>query len=299
MSAASILLTTQIAVIVLLFVSLFIAVYTLLLVWLPRRTPLPLQRLREALAKQKRYRFLRSLLLVPRRESQLDELRSLFTACGIQSDAAVYEACKRLILFLCSLVLVHGSALWLAKADTPPLVIWLSVFSLVAIVLFSFDKALLRTLREHRRARIVQDVQVISSQLLYYKDSRLNLHVQLLRCLPLAGYIRKEMQLLVNEWYEGSHEALQRFRKRLSTDEADDFAETLHVLHLHDSKDYYDLLQERIRNYKEKLALIRDGRKEAASYMLFLLAGIPILYTFIIFIYPWVAEARYLFGTLG
>lgn len=294
-----ILLTIQVVVIVLLFVSLFTAVYTFLLAWLPRRAPLPFQRLRAALAKQRRYRFLRSLLLVPRQESQLEELSSLLIACGLRSDAVMYEACKRLISFLCSLILIYGGVIWLTQAQLPRLLLGLVFVSLAVVVLLSLDKAFLRTLREHRRARIVQDVQVISSQLLYYKDSRLNLHVQLQRCLPLAVYIRKELQLLVNEWYEGSHEALQRFRKRLSTDEADDFAETLHVLQLHDREDYYELLQERIRNYKDKLVLIRDGRKEAASYMLFLLAGIPILYTFLIFIYPWVAEARYLFGTLG
>ncbi len=220
-------------------------------------------------------------------------------ACGIRSDVVMYEACKRLVCFLCCLILLYGGMMWLNKTDVSPILIALSLVSLAVFVLFSLDKTLLRILREHRRARIVQDVQVISSQLLYYKDSKLNLHVQLLKVFAVAGYIRKEMQLLVNEWYEGSHEALQRFRTRLSTDEADDFAETLSVLHLHDREDYYELLQERIRTYKEKLVLIRDGRKEAASYMLFLLAGIPILYTFIIFIYPWVAEARYLFGTLG
>ncbi len=68
MSQALVLLVTQVAVIVLLFTSLFTAVYSILLVWVPRRAPLPFQRLRAALAKQKRYRFLRSLLLVPRHE---------------------------------------------------------------------------------------------------------------------------------------------------------------------------------------------------------------------------------------
>lgn len=251
------------------------------------------------LLDRRKYKFYRSLLLVPKDKVRLEELQSLLTACGLRVEAVDYTAGRRALIAISILVSVSIYIAWQWQlVEGIVLLIMIGVCGII-IGLLSADKLILRTVREQRRARIVQDVQVISSQLLYYRNSRLNIHHQLQRCVPLVSFIRKELQLLVNEWYEGSHEAILQFRRRLSTDEADDFAETLDALRQHDSESYYDLLQERIRSYKEKLELIRDGRKEATSYVLFLLSGIPILYTFLIFIYPWVAEARFLFDSLS
>lgn len=107
------------------------------------------------------------------------------------------------------------------------------------------------------------------------------------------------MQWLLNEWYEDAGEALNRFKHRIGTDEGYSFAETLDALRLHDSEPYYDLLRQRIRDYKEKMELHRESRKETTSYVLFVMAGVPILNTFRVFLYPWVAEGRRLFEMLN
>ncbi|MNG35727.1 hypothetical protein D3C84_1225380 [compost metagenome] len=59
------------------------------------------------------------------------------------------------------------------------------------------------------------------------------------------------------------------------------------------------LLRQRIQDYKEKLEMAKESRKETTSYFLFVIAGIPILYTFQVFIYPWVREGQLLFQSLG
>jgi len=287
------------AVVLVLFITTYVAVSSLILYLLPLRPALPLQRVKLMLEKRRRYRLLRCLFLVPKEESRLEELGSLLESSGWSIDATDYTAGKRLLI----VVFTFGGMLayWGWEKQ------WISGIALLAaaavcvtvLVVLGCDKLIWRAMREQRRARIVREIQLVSSQLLYYKHSRMNLHHQLQRCVPLTSYIRKELQLMVNEWYEGAGEAIRRFRKRLMTDEADDFAETLNALRLHGSEHYYELLEERISYYKERLALIREGRKEATSYLLFVMSGVPIFYTFLIFIYPWVAEARVLFQSLG
>jgi hypothetical protein len=282
-----------------LFATAYVAVSSLLLCLLPRKPVLPLQRIRLMLEKRRRYRLLRALLLVPKEESRLDELRILLEACGWPIDAADYTAVKRLLIIGLTFIGAIAYRGWEQQWIAGMALIAVAAACVAALVVLGCDRLIWRAMREQRRARIVREIQLISSQLLYYKHSRMNLHHQLQRCVPLTSYIRRELQLLVNEWYEGAGEAIRRFRKRLATEEAYDFAETLNALRLHGSETYYELLQERIRSYKEKLALIRDGRKEATSYLLFVMSGVPIFYTFLIFIYPWVAESRVLFQSLG
>lgn len=104
--------------------------------------------------------------------------------------------------------------------------------------------------------------------------------------------------MLLQEWYEDPEEALYRFRIRVGTDEAYSFAETLSALRQGESESFYDLLRQRIADYKDSLELYKEGRRESYSYVLFVLAGIPIMNTFRVFIHPWVEEGRKLFDTL-
>lgn len=150
-----------------------------------------------------------------------------------------------------------------------------------------------------RRNKMLADICVIHRQLLYYAESSLNLHGKLVRCLPYAKSIRKELHLLTNEWYEHPDSAIRRLKTRLGSEEGYSFAETLQSLRLHEHERYYDLLRRRIADYKDKLELLKAGRKESMSYLLFVIAGIPIMYTFRLFMYPWVAEGQKLFETLG
>jgi uncharacterized membrane protein YdbT with pleckstrin-like domain len=66
-----------------------------------------------------------------------------------------------------------------------------------------------------------------------------------------------------------------------------------------ESEEIYEMLREVVRDYKAQIELAKDSRKETTSYLLFVLAGIPILYTFQIFLYPWVQEAAKLFDALN
>src|SRR5690606_35672412 len=138
-------------------------------------------------------------------------------------------------------------------------------------------------LSRKRSQQIMKEIYLISNQLLYYNGSRLSLHHKLSQCLPFTRVIRSEVQLLLNEWYSGAEQAIRSFKQRLSTDEAYSFAETINSIRLFENDDYYLLLRQRIQDYKEKLELAKDSRKETTSYVLFVIAGIPILNTFRIF----------------
>ncbi len=127
----------------------------------------------------------------------------------------------------------------------------------------------------------------------------MNLHSKLLRCLPYTKTIRGELDLLTREWYESAEKAMKQFKNRLGTEEGISFAETLDSLRLNESEHFYDLLRQRIQDYKDKIDLTKESKKESHSYLLFILAGIPILNTFRVFVYPWVQEGQRLFESLN
>jgi len=174
---------------------------------------------------------------------------------------------------------------------------WLAVA--IALLLLLADRVLLETARKQRSRRIVQEIYVLSHQLLYYHGSRLNLHAKLMRCVPRARTIRTELALMLNEWYHDPGEAIAAFKRRLGTDEAISFGETLDALRRNEADAYYELLRQRIHDYKGKLDLLKESRKETTSYLLFVVAGLPITNTFRLFIYPWVEEGQKLFHSLN
>jgi hypothetical protein len=169
---------------------------------------------------------------------------------------------------------------------------------LLAVVPMVADRLLLNAFRRYRADRIRGEIVAVSRGLLYYTGSRLHLHGKLLRCLPYARLIRGDLQLLLNEWYQDPDASLRRFKERLGTEEARGFAEALRTLRLHEGEEVYDMLRELVDEYKAKIHLARESRRETASYGLFVLAGIPVLYMFHVFLYPWVREAQMMFDAL-
>jgi len=234
------------------------------------------------------------------RESRsLHERTVLLAGCGLRVDPRAYVACRRLLIVVCLLAVVLSLGLDMAgMAEASRWWKPMLAASIIAGVAYC-DGAALRAMRKYRTDRIRRELIAVSSQLLYYTSSRLHLHGKLMKCLPLTAMIRTELGLLLNEWYHDPDRALQDFKKRLGTDEAYGFAESIRSLRLHESHEVYDLLRELVREYKAKIDLAREGRKETASYLMFTLAGIPILYTFQIFLHPWVQEASRLFDALN
>jgi hypothetical protein len=231
--------------------------------------------------------------------SAYEEIGQLLKTCKIPLSAADFILVKRVIwavfLFLsCTMYMLSKTPLVSEK--------WATVFITIIVLLGGalwLDKVWLGAIARQRKRMIVREVYSLSNQLLYYRGSPMNLHGKLSECLPHARVLRRELQLLLREWYEDVDMALDRFKQRIGTDEGYSFAETLHALRMHDSESYYDLLRERIRDYKRKMELDRESRREATSYLLFVMAGIPILNTFRVFIYPWVAEGQRLFQMLN
>ncbi|MDR6551923.1 hypothetical protein [Paenibacillus qinlingensis] len=226
--------------------------------------------------------------------------RQLLLGCGIWMNANLYEGARRLLLVLAMLIGVIGYAAfkhpWLALQIQPAYVL---VSAVVLSIFLMWDQKVLTILKEKRSQRIVRDIYAISRQLLYYNDSKLNLHDKLSLCVGQTTSIRAHVELLLNEWYQGAEEAIVHFKKRLGTDEAHSFGETLNALRLNEHGDYYELLKQRIQDYKEKMELIRESKKETVSYVLFVLAGLPILNTFRVFMYPWIAEGQRLFDAIN
>lgn len=230
----------------------------------------------------------------------LAERQQLLSLAGASFSVSVYVLFRKLFLLLCSLIAV-GLSLVSNEAKRgwflQPMVLYTAL--LIVLVLLCFDRVWLEWLSKRRRTKVVAEIFVLSRQLLYFSNSRMNLHAKLTRCIPFTYTIKDEMYTLINDWYEGPLKAIEQFKHRLQVDEAYSFAETLSAIHLNEDESYYELLRERIRDYKEKLELDRESKKESTSYVLFLLAGVPILYTFRVFIHPWAAEGQKIFQTLN
>ncbi|MDU0205969.1 hypothetical protein ACYEXS_13105 [Paenibacillus sp. MAH-36] len=230
----------------------------------------------------------------------IEEKRQLLIGCGIRMNAGLYEGGRRILLLTAFLIGVLGYA----GLQYPLLTLFIEpIYVLTGTACLSlflfFDKKVLAQLKEKRAHRIVREIYVISHHLLYYNDSHMSLHAKLSLCASQTRSIRTQFGLLLNEWYQGSEAAIAQFKIRLGTDEAHSFGETLNVLRLNEHASYYDLLKQRIQDYKEKMELVRESKKEAVSYVLFVLAGLPILNTFRVFMYPWVAEGQRLFHAIN
>jgi|CeladaMinimDraft_18_1061708.scaffolds.fasta_scaffold02198_3 hypothetical protein len=222
----------------------------------------------------------------------------LLAGCGYAHDPAWYMIARRLAILLGAAALVWGAA-FPAHVPLPPgRAVWLQAAGAALAVCALCDKPLLESLRKARSERIMREILAVSNQLLYFAGASLHLHVKLTRCLPYTSVIRSDLRRMLAEWYHDPGEAIARFKRRVGTAEAASFAETLEALRLREDDALYALIRERIADYKAKIELGRESRKEAASYVLFVLAGVPILYMFQIFIYPWVREGHQLFQSL-
>ncbi|CAM3324225.1 hypothetical protein PALU110988_16240 [Paenibacillus lupini] len=238
-------------------------------------------------------KWLKRLRLSREQESYIKRA-SLLAGCGITADAAWYTAVRRGLLILLPAFAAVYAALRIQQGA------WLFyTFLLVVFILLYWDLPWLRSIRRVRAQRITKEIYLISNQLLYLSESTLHIHSKLTRCVPFTRTLRGDLQRLLAEWYHDAEQALRRFKHRIGTDDGMSFVETIDSLRLHESPEYYRLLRERIQDYKEKIELAKESRKESTSYFLFVIAGIPILYTFQIFIYPWVQEGRKLFESLG
>jgi len=223
----------------------------------------------------------------------------LLSGCGYTQDPAWYMIARRLAILLGSAALVCGAAFPAHLPLPPHRVAWLQAAGAALAACALFDKPLLESLRNARSERIMREILAVSNQLLYFAGAPLHLHVKLTRCLPYTSVIRADMRRMLAEWYHDAGEAIARFKRRVGTAEAASFAETIEALRVREDDAFYALLRERIADYKAKIELGRESRKEAVSYVLFVLAGVPILYMFRIFIYPWVQEGHRLFQSLS
>ena len=222
----------------------------------------------------------------------------LLSGCGFAHDPAWYMIARRLAIVIGLAAILCGTAFPASVPLPPDRILWLQAAGIALEACALCDKPLLESLRKARSERIMREILAVSNQLLYFAGASLHLHVKLTRCLPYTSVIRSDLRRMLAEWYHDAGEAIARFKRRVGTAEAASFAETIEALRLREDDAFYALLRERIADYKAKIELGRESRKEAASYVLFVLAGIPILYMFQIFIYPWVQEGHQLFQSL-
>lgn len=234
------------------------------------------------------------------RLKMVEEKQQLLLGCGFRLNASLYEAARRMLM--CTAILASGAGYAALKRPIFTLNIapaYVLSGAVCLLLLLVFDKKLLSQLKARRAHRIVREIYVISHHLLYYNDSRMSLHTKLSLCAAQTRSIRMQFGLLLNEWYQGAETAITQFKMRLGTDEAHSFGETLNALRMNEHTSYYELLKQRIQDYKEKMDLVRDSKKEAVSYVLFVLAGLPIMNTFRVFMYPWIAEGQRLFDAIN
>jgi hypothetical protein len=274
-----------------------IAIYALLQLWPQRPSRWRHLALLSWRTKSAPDKWLR-LLFVSRQQPSYMERELLLAGCGVTSDAAWYVMARRVLFAAVGTALVAAAAGHEHVNAYVPASYLISCL-LILMLMIAFDLVWLRAFRRVRALQITKEIFVISKQLLYMSESSLHIHAKLLRCVPFTRATRVDLERLLAEWYHDAGGALQRFKQRLGTEEGLSFVETLDALRLHESRQYYDILRVRIEDYKEKIELAKESRKESASYFLFVIAGIPILYTFQIFIYPWVREGQKLFQSLS
>jgi hypothetical protein len=231
------------------------------------------------------------------RESKSLHARTIWLAgCGMRIDPRLYLAYRRMALFL--LAMIAGTGIVLDKSGMGAARLIVPALAVAAGLVY-FDGALLNAIRKYRTDIIRKELIAVASQLLYYAGSRLHLHNKLMKCVSLTRLIRPELIVMLNEWYHDPDQALRQFKEKLGTEEAYGFAENLRSLRLHESEEVYESLKALVREFKARVEWARESRKETTSYLLFVLAGIPILYTFQVFLYPWVQEAARLFDALN
>jgi hypothetical protein len=239
-------------------------------------------------------------LLAIRQSERLAVRLQLIGGAGVKVHPLRYEAVRRFGIVGCAALtsaVCIPSVRHLLPVDMPTS--YVLALGGVGLILLTWDAPLLEMLKKRRVHRIVKEIHAVSTQLLYYTGSRMSLHGKLQRCVPHTKATRDDFRMLLQEWYGDAGEAIRRFRRRLGTEEGFAFAETLNSIRMHDSEAYYDLLRQRVGDYKEKLDLLKESKKETTSYILFVIAGLPILNTFRVFIYPWVMEGQKLFGSLN
>ncbi|MFC4100881.1 hypothetical protein [Paenibacillus xanthanilyticus] len=235
-----------------------------------------------------------------REDAVFKERERLLAGCGMTWDAGWYVLLRRgyfALVPLLGALIYFAARMPLVRMAVPPAVLPAALAATVLALLW--DLPLLNMFRRLRAERMTNEIYIVSNQLLYLAGSSLHIHAKLMRCVPYTKTMRGELQQLLGEWYHDAEGALRRFKLRLGTEEGLSFAETIDSLRLHESEQYYELLRERIKDYKEKLELAKESRKESSSYVLFVLAGIPIMYTFQVFIYPWVREGQKLFDAMN
>ncbi|MDF2815059.1 MAG: hypothetical protein K0Q81_1259 [Paenibacillus sp.] len=282
-----------------LFVMVFISMYYALLSGYRKRGRWPVLNWNKWMKQQRYPAWWLKVLGIQLGTPGLEQKKQLLVRSGFQVDLIDYEVIRRLLSFLAVVVVLLGTtAARLQGMDRYIEPVYLLLCGGIMLLLLGTDRVILKAISKQRSQQIMKEIYVLSNQLLYYNGSRQSLHHKLSRCIPFTRVVRGELQLLLNEWYSGAEQSIRRFKQRLSTDEAYSFAETINSIRLYENDNYYALLRERIQDYKEKLGLAKDSRKETTSYVLFLIAGLPILNTFRIFIYPWVMEGQKLFQTL-
>lgn len=233
-------------------------------------------------------------IILPHRNEVAAHYQELLAAAGSGLNLVMYALLKR-----CTAIVTVALFIWFWFGEVSSMLkVWGSVFCMTILVAILCDRYLLEQMGRRRRTLITAEIYSLCHQLSYYAGSDMNLHAKLSRCTSFTSKIQQEWLLLLQEWYEDSEEALYRFRQRIGTEEAYSFAETLSAMRRGESDAFYALLRQRIADYKESLDLAQEGKKETYSYLLFVMAGIPILNTFRIFIYPWVEESQKLFQTI-
>lgn len=240
------------------------------------------------------------LAKLTREDAVFKERERLLAGCGATWDAGWYVLLRRGYFALVPLsagIVYFAAQAPMIRSAVPPAVLPAALAASVLVLIW--DMPLLDMFRRLRAERMTSEIYIVSNQLLYLAGSSLHIHAKLMRCVPYTKTMRGELQQLLGEWYHDAEGALRRFKLRLGTEEGLSFAETIDSLRLHESEQYYELLRERIKDYKEKLELAKESRKESSSYVLFVLAGIPIMYTFQVFIYPWVREGQKLFESMN
>lgn len=242
--------------------------------------------------------LLRIFRIDAKKESD-SNLSVLWSGCGFDFPFLGYLIIRKILLWTSYILLACGAiAIGIIRIHLDNWLLVVISIQIVVVIFFQSDPYWLRAYRQLRAVAITREIYAISGQLLYFAESSLHIHSKLRKCLPYSRLLRRDLEILLADWYHNPATALQALKQRIGTEEGISFIDTIDALRQHNHEHFYELLRTRLQDYKEKLELAKEGRKETTSYLLFVISGIPILYTFQVFIHPWVQEVNKLLSVM-
>lgn len=230
--------------------------------------------------------LLKKVLLLESPKKDL-ELEQLLEESGLPLTAIQFKIIGRMIVLIALIVLTITNYPFIDLGFG----FWLKFIAILLLPLTY--KPILVVIKHDREIKVISEVHIAAKHIRIFMMGKKPLYQALLEVSTLQNltYIKKPLNLLLNEWLQDSDLAFENFRKRLGTKDGQDFAKALKTLNEFPNESTLDMLRSREILYKKNLRHLSDSKSETKSLLNFIIASLPFVITLITFIYPWAKES--------